>query len=84
MNVEKLKDILWRFIRGLVAGGVAQVALLIDWQNPLASLSLFSDPEKLKHVVISAFIAGVVLAFGKWLRHTFGEDPASKVNKLPF
>jgi len=68
---------LYRGVRAGVSAGVAAILLLkID----------LSDPQKAMQVVALVFVAGFIVAFGKWLRawldSKFGYDENSLVARI--
>lgn len=59
MNKEKLYSALGKFAKGMLAGGVAQVAVAISAGVPVTSLS---EVKNLTYIILTAFLTGAVLA----------------------
>jgi len=80
MAAEKFPDwaiALYRGVRAAIGAGMAQaIVLQPDWNNPNEALK----------VLFTAFVAGFIPAFGKWLRDLldskFGYDEKSLVARV--
>lgn len=66
------KAIVLRFLRGFVAGGVANLAAILTASH--FTVSSLADLQALSYVLAIAFITGAIMALDKMLRY---EEPIS-------
>ena len=66
MNVPLLESVLVRFTKGFIAGGIAQVLLIV---GPGLSFHSLGDVKTVLTAVVFAFLTGGLLAIEKMAAH---------------
>lgn len=59
MNTDKINSAVGKFIKGMIAGGVAQVGVALSAGT---SISTLTDVQNLTQIMVTAFVTGAVLS----------------------
>jgi len=59
MNTDKINSAIGKFLKGVIAGGLAQVSVALSAGTSVSSLT---DVQNLSQIILTAFVTGAALA----------------------